>query len=105
MMGSMMVVTNPICSVLLNPLANLRVMRSIVLPGEIQPTYKELVRNAGAKLITVGMPAFVLRNAILGLGFIPRIVGNNSLAVDAFTVSAAIAFSHPIELARVLIVN
>ena len=65
----------------------------------------ELARRAGPKLLTLGLPAILGRNAILSLGFTPRLIGNDSLLVDTITISAAIAFSHPLELARVLIVN
>ena len=65
-----------------------------------------LVRQVGPiKLVTLGLPTLVARNAILALAFAPRIIGNQSLATDAVAVTAAIAISHPLEVARVLIVN
>lgn len=73
---SLLLLANPIASVLLNPLINLQTMRQIVVPGEMQPSYGELVKSAGPKLLTLGLPALLLRNAVLSLGFIPRIVGN-----------------------------
>ena len=51
------------------------------------------------------MPALVVKNAVCSLGFIPRIVGNNSFIVDAVSMTAAFAVAYPFELARILIVH
>ena len=86
-------------------MVNLQNLRHIVEPGSTQPSYLELIKRAGPKLATLGLPALVARNGILGLGFAPRVIGNEDRVVDAIAISGAIAVSHPIELARVLIVN
>ena len=57
------------------------------------------------KLCTLGLPTLIVRNSILALAFAPRVVGNESLATDAVAITAAVALSHPLEVARVLIVN
>ena len=83
----------------------MQTLRHIVHPGDAQPSYMELTRQVGPKLLTLGMPALMLRQAVLSLGFTPRAVGNVSLPVDAAAMLGAIAVAYPFELARVLIIN
>jgi len=39
------------------------------------------------------------------LAFLPRVYGNSEVAVDSLAIFGAIALSHPLEVARVLVVN
>mmetsp|Transcript_1014 Transcript_1014/g.1388 ORF Transcript_1014/g.1388 Transcript_1014/m.1388 type:complete len:142 (+) Transcript_1014:354-779(+) len=56
------------------------------------------------KLITLGYTAALTRNTLLMTAFLPKTLGNESLAVDAGFALGAILLSHPFEVARVLIV-
>lgn len=70
------------------------------------PGYGEIFRSVNpVRLMTLGLPALIGRNALLSLAFVPRIYGNSDSAFDSLAITGAIALSHPLEVARVLVVN
>ena len=65
------------------------------------------MRNWGAnlpKLVTLGYTAALARNACIMTAFLPKTLGNESIAVDFGFAFGAMLLSHPFEVARVLIV-
>ena len=53
----------------------------------------------------MGLPAALLRNAMLSLAFLPRWQGNDWIVTDLMFAMGAILLSHPFETVRVLVVN
>jgi len=53
----------------------------------------------------MGLPAAILRNAMLPLAFMPRWQGNDWILTDLMFTVGALLLSHPFETVRVLVVN
>ena len=96
------------CTTLTQPLNILMTRRQVInSPNFSEPSYGQVIKDIGAnlpKLVTLGYTAALARNAFLMTAFLPKTLGNESLAVDAGFAFGAVLASHPFEVARVLIV-
>jgi hypothetical protein len=103
--SSLLWLGNPVVATVFNPLLNLQTLRQVVHAEHI-PTYMELLKSVNpVRLVTLGLPALIARNAILSLAYMPRLIGNTEVGVDALAITAVVALSHPLEVSRVLIIN
>ena len=78
--------------------------------GDGPASYSKILSELGTgperylKLFTLGAPAHICKNIVLGLSFAPRMMGHEAQHIWAVFSLGALLLSHPFEVARVLLV-
>ena len=95
-----------LATALLNPIANLQMMKQVVRGPEVEPkSYMQLFKESGMKILTRGYTAHLARNYLMMTAFIPAVNGSDLQLMHAVFGLGALMISHPFEVARVMIVN
>ena len=59
-------------TLLLNPIANLQLMKQVVRGSEVEPpSYGQILKQSGVRMFTLGYTAHLARNYMIMCGFVP----------------------------------